>query len=278
MNIGGTAAVLEAAREVGARRVVLASTAGVYGDPGVLPTPEHAPIAPLSPYGASKAAAETYMQLFTRLHGLSTLALRMANVYGPRQDPHGEAGVVAIFTGAAREGRSAIDLRRRRADARLRARVRRRARRSPPPAQSPVTGVLNVSTGPRDERRRAWRACSACETELRPGRAGEILRSCLDPTAAAQALGWRAQDVAGGRPGDDPVSFPQIPVFDLRLEEDDVQAVLDVYRSGWLTMGPRTAEFEARVRRAPRRQARRRRLLLHGGAAPRVPGRGRRAR
>ena len=87
--------------------MVLASTAGVYGDPGVLPTPEHAPIAPLSPYGASKAAAETYMQLFTRLHGLSTLALRMANVYGPRQDPHGEAGVVAIFTGAAREGRTA---------------------------------------------------------------------------------------------------------------------------------------------------------------------------
>ena len=74
----------------------------MYGDPAALPTPEHTPIAPLSPYGASKAAAETYMQLFTRLHGISTLALRMANVYGPRQDPHGEAGVVAIFSRRAR--------------------------------------------------------------------------------------------------------------------------------------------------------------------------------
>ena len=74
------------------------------------------------------------------------------------------------------------------------------------------------------------------------------------------------------------MSFPQIPLFDLRLEEEDVEAVLDVLRSGWLTMGPRTAEFERGVRRAPRRPARRRRLLVHGGAAPRLPGRGRRAR
>ena len=104
VNVGGTAAVLEAARETGTRRVILASTAGVYGEPAAIPTPEHTPVAPLSPYGASKAAAETYLRLFHRLHGLSTLALRMANVYGPRQNPHGEAGVVAIFCGAAAEG------------------------------------------------------------------------------------------------------------------------------------------------------------------------------
>jgi UDP-glucose 4-epimerase len=79
-----------AARLQGARRVVLASTAGVYGDPALVGTPEEAPIAPLSPYGASKAAAETYMSLFRRLHGVSTLSLRLANVYGPRQDPYGD--------------------------------------------------------------------------------------------------------------------------------------------------------------------------------------------
>src|SRR5262249_34994223 len=107
VNVGGTAVVLTAALEAGAERVVLASTAGVYGDPRVLPTSEGAALAPLSPYGASKAAAEAYLELFSRLHGLSTVSLRMANGYGPRQDPHGEAGVVAIFCAAAAEGRSA---------------------------------------------------------------------------------------------------------------------------------------------------------------------------
>ena len=191
VNIGGTAAVLEAAREVGARRVVLASTAGVYGDPGVLPTPEHAPIAPLSPYGASKAAAETYMQLFTRLHGLSTLALRMANVYGPRQDPHGEAGVVAIFTGAAREERTAIiygDGAQTRDYVHVSDVVRAFA------AAGAITrhGRAERVHGRRDERRRPGEPARPPDRAA-PGRAGEILRSCLDPTAAAQALGWRAK-------------------------------------------------------------------------------------
>ena len=105
VNVAGTAAAIDAARRAGARRFVLASTAAVYGDPEVLPTPESTPPRPLTPYGAGKAAAETYLALYGRLYGLSTLALRMANVYGPRQDPHGESGVVAIFCGAATERR-----------------------------------------------------------------------------------------------------------------------------------------------------------------------------
>ena len=105
INIAGTAAVLEAARRAGAPRVVLASTAAVYGQPDKLPILERAPLRPLTPYGAAKAAAEAYLDLYRRLYGLSTLALRMANVYGPRQDPHGESGVVAIFNGAAAERR-----------------------------------------------------------------------------------------------------------------------------------------------------------------------------
>jgi UDP-glucose 4-epimerase len=104
-NVGGTAAVLGAARDAGARRLILASTAAVYGDPPELPITEATAIAPLAPYGASKAAAEGYLELFSRAYGLSTLALRMSNVYGPRQNPHGEAGVIAIWCSAAAEGR-----------------------------------------------------------------------------------------------------------------------------------------------------------------------------
>ncbi len=106
VNVAGTAAVLEAARRAGATRVVFASTAAVYGDPRSVPISEAAPVAPVSPYGAGKAAAETYLAAFGRLYGLSTLSLRLANAYGPRQDLHGEAGVVAIFCGAAAEGRT----------------------------------------------------------------------------------------------------------------------------------------------------------------------------
>ena len=191
VNIGGTAAVLEAARDAGVGRVVLASTAGVYGDPATIPTTEDAPVAPLSPYGASKAAAESYLDLFLRLHGLSTLSLRMANVYGPRQSPHGEAGVVAIFCGAAAEGRPATiygdghqtrdfifvgDV----VDAFVAA------------GRSEVNGSLNVSTGSETSLNELAGALGL-ETVEGPGRRGEIRRSCLDPGASAERLGWRAR-------------------------------------------------------------------------------------
>src|SRR5947209_9398849 len=105
-NVLGTIAVLEAARSSGCRRVVNTSTGGgLYGDAGVLPTPEDHPIRPLAPYGQSKYAAEGYCELYTRLYGLSTISLRYGNVYGPRQDVHGEAGVVAIFCGHLVDGR-----------------------------------------------------------------------------------------------------------------------------------------------------------------------------
>ena len=103
----GTIAVLEAARAAGTRRLVNTSTGGgLYGDADLLPTPEDYPIRPLAPYGQGKYAAEGYCGLYTRLHGLSTVSLRYGNVYGPRQDVHGEAGVVAIFCGHLVEGRA----------------------------------------------------------------------------------------------------------------------------------------------------------------------------
>ena len=101
----GTIAVLEAARATGVTRVVNTSTGGgLYGDADVLPTPEDSPIRPLAPYGQSKLGAEGYCALYTRLHGLSTVSVRYGNVYGPRQDVHGEAGVVAIFCGHLIDG------------------------------------------------------------------------------------------------------------------------------------------------------------------------------
>ncbi|HSO93638.1 MAG TPA: NAD-dependent epimerase/dehydratase family protein [Candidatus Dormibacteraeota bacterium] len=99
VNVLGTIALLQASVRNGVRRFLFASTGGaLYGDADVTPTPEDYPTLPVSPYGASKLASEVYLRTFNALHGLSYAALRYANVYGPRQDPHGEAGVVAIFS------------------------------------------------------------------------------------------------------------------------------------------------------------------------------------
>ena len=105
-NVVGTLNVLNAATAAGAR-LVLASTGGaMYGDDVALPTPETCPPATLAPYGVSKYCAEQYVLLFNRLHAAGHVALRLGNVYGPRQDPHGEAGVVAIFCGQVARGQA----------------------------------------------------------------------------------------------------------------------------------------------------------------------------
>jgi UDP-glucose 4-epimerase len=96
-NVLGTVAVLEAARRAGARKVVLASSVAIYGPPAVLPVCEETPTNPLSPYAVSKLAGELYLRQYSQLHGLETTTLVLTNTYGPRQDPHGEAGVIAIF-------------------------------------------------------------------------------------------------------------------------------------------------------------------------------------
>lgn len=99
VNIAGLINILEGARDAGTRRVVFVSSGGViYGDPEAFPTPESAPKCPVSPYGVSKLAGEYYLNCYREVHGLEYVALRYGNVYGPRQDPSGEAGVVAIFS------------------------------------------------------------------------------------------------------------------------------------------------------------------------------------
>ena len=190
-NVGGTAAVLEAARVAGAGRVVLASTAAVYGDPVSIPTPEEAAIAPLSPYGAGKAAAELYMDLFARLHGLSTVSLRMANVYGPRQDPHGEAGVIAIFCGSAIQGRPVTvfgDGRQTR-DYVYVGDVTRAFKAA---GDSDATGAINVATGIETEVNDLVDVLGVPVSNA-PERQGEVRRSALAAQRARERLGWEAR-------------------------------------------------------------------------------------
>ncbi len=106
INVDGFLNVVENARKYNTRRILFVSSGGVvYGEPEVRPTPEEAPKAPLSPYGVTKLAAEYYLHYYRIVHGVEYAALRYANVYGPRQNPHGEAGVVAIFSSRIREGK-----------------------------------------------------------------------------------------------------------------------------------------------------------------------------
>lgn len=105
VNVVGTAGVLEAARTAGARKVVFTSSCAVYGVPDALPVPPTAALRPASPYAASKVSGEVYAQMYGALHGIDFTTLTLANVYGPRQTPEGEAGVISIFTDALLAGR-----------------------------------------------------------------------------------------------------------------------------------------------------------------------------
>jgi UDP-glucose 4-epimerase len=198
-NVLGTIAVLQAARAAGARRVVSSSTGGgLYGEADVLPTAEDSPIRPLAPYGQGKHAAEGYCELYSRLHGLSTISLRYGNVYGPRQDIHGEAGVVAIFCGHLVEGRTSTvfgDGRQTRDWVEVSDVVRANLMAS----DSDLSGPVNIGTGRETsvldllQALRAVSQAAAPEPVFAPERAGEVRRSCLDVTRARRELGWEAE-------------------------------------------------------------------------------------
>jgi UDP-glucose 4-epimerase len=201
VNVGGTANVLEAARASDCGRVVSISTGGaIYGEGEgqQLPLPEDAPIAPLSAYGQSKFAAEGYLSLFERLYGLSGVSLRLGNVYGPRQDPLGEAGVIAIFCGLLKEGgrpkvfgdgtqtRDYIyvgDV----VSAALAA------------GESDATGAVNIGTGVETnvleliEALKGLSGNESFEPEFAPARTGEVQRITIDAGRAQRELNWRAE-------------------------------------------------------------------------------------
>jgi UDP-glucose 4-epimerase len=198
VNVEGTVNVLSAAQAYGVPRVVNTSTGGaIYGEGRQLPAPEDHPVAPEAPYGLSKFCAEQYCELFNRLHGLSTVSLRYGNVYGPRQDPLGEAGVIAIFCGRLLENGSAIifgsgeqtrdyvfvdDV----VDANLRA------------AESDATGPINIGLGQEKSVLDIVEVLNeqsgkGFEPEHAPERPGEVQHIALDPSRAREELGWEAK-------------------------------------------------------------------------------------
>ncbi len=202
INVGGTANVLEAAAASQVGRVVFVSTGGaIYGEGAgkQLPLDESTAIAPLSAYGQSKYAAEGYLALYERLYGVSGMALRLGNVYGPRQDPLGEAGVVAIFCGKLRAGEQPLvygdgtqtrdyiyvgDV----VEAAIAA------------AQSDAVGALNIGTGKEVSvldliavLRELGGDPEGFEAEFAGPRAGEVQRISLDASAAERVLGWQAR-------------------------------------------------------------------------------------
>jgi UDP-glucose 4-epimerase len=195
VNVLGTLNVLEAAKPHRAP-VVLTSTGGaLYGNEAPRPTPETYPPAPLSPYGASKWAGEAYVRTWANATGVGHTVCRLANIYGPRQSPHGEAGVVSIVSNLLWQGKQPVlygqgqatrdyvhvsDV----AEALMRARGH--------------GGVFNVASGRETAVLEIFTllqeaAGSAVGPKLAPLREGELERSCMDPGCAQRELGWSAK-------------------------------------------------------------------------------------
>jgi UDP-glucose 4-epimerase len=197
VNLIGTLNVLEGARAAGTRKVVFAASGGtLYGEPEKLPVPESHPQRPLSPYGVSKKAACDYLAAYRALHGIEFTALALANVYGPRQDPHGEAGVVAIFAGRLLSGQPCTifgDGNQTRDFVYVDDVVDAFAR-----AAAKGSGLLmNIGTGAETSvntlyETMATAAGSSAAAVAAPPRAGELARSSLDPTRAGIHLGWKS--------------------------------------------------------------------------------------
>lgn len=196
VNVLGTLNVLQCCVRHGVRRVLFASTGGaIYGEPERLPASEDHPARPVSPYGVHKLCGEHHLAAYGRLYGLPWVALRYGNVYGPRQDPFGEAGVVAIFCAAMLEGRRPTIF----GDG-LHTRdyvyVEDVAHANLLALEADVQGVFNVGTGVETSTRRIFDLLREAtgyrgEPQYGPARPGDVRRICLDPARAERVLGWR---------------------------------------------------------------------------------------
>jgi UDP-glucose 4-epimerase len=202
VNIIGTLNVLEGARAAATRKVVFAASGGtLYGEPERLPVPESHPQRPLSPYGVSKKAAGDYLAAYRELHGIEFTALALANVYGPRQDPHGEAGVVAIFAGRLLAGEPCTifgDGTQTRDFVYVDDVVDAFAR-----AAHKGSGLLmNIGTGVETSVNELYLTMAEAAGVDAPAayaapRPGELARSSLDPSRAGIHLGWKPWTTTG---------------------------------------------------------------------------------
>ena len=198
VNVVGTVNLLQACVDAGVRRVVFASSGGaIYGDTEAVPTPEQHPAAPASAYGAAKLCGETYGDVFHQLHGLEFVPLRYGNVYGPRQDPHGEAGVVAIFAERLLRGEECV-INGEGTQTRDYVYVDDVVRANLLAAVTDELRAFNVGTGIETDVNGVFellvQACDARAQAVHgPPKQGEQARSCLDIRAAAELLGWAPQ-------------------------------------------------------------------------------------
>jgi UDP-glucose 4-epimerase len=210
INVDGWLNVLESARAADVGRVVFVSSGGVvYGEPEQVPTRETAPKAPISPYGVSKLTGEHYLFYFRKVHGLEGVALRYSNVYGPRQDPHGEAGVIALFSRRLIEGRNLTifgDGEQTRDYVYVGDVAAANLAVSAVPLPDPESiddAAFNVATGVEVSVRRLAETMlevsgGHVDVEFAPARPGELLRSALD-TARLREAGWAPEiDLAEG--------------------------------------------------------------------------------
>jgi UDP-glucose 4-epimerase len=197
VNVVGTVRLAEAARRAGVRKIVHTSSGGsIYGTPPVYPTSEDVPTDPSSPYAASKVAGEVYLNMYRNLYGLECSHIAPGNVYGPRQDPHGEAGVVAIFSRALLAGKPTKifgdgtdtrdyvfvdDV----VDAYVKS-----------SGEAGDGQRFNIATGTETSTRQlhsiiAKAADAPDEPDFHPPRLGDLRRSCLDISRAERVLGWQ---------------------------------------------------------------------------------------
>ncbi len=198
VNLVGMLNLLEHGRRHGLRRVVFASSGGtVYGEQERFPARETDATAPVSPYGVAKLATERYLYFYRCAYDISYIALRYANVYGPRQDPHGEAGVVAIFAGKLLDGETPT-INGSGEQTRDYVFVADVVRANELALEASYCGALNIGTGIETDVNRLFqvlRAETGSEAPERhgPGKPGEQARSVLDPARALQEIGWSPQ-------------------------------------------------------------------------------------
>ncbi|WP_151641219.1 GDP-mannose 4,6-dehydratase [Corynebacterium sp. 11A] len=205
MNTISTIRIAEAARQTGVRKVVYTSSGGaIYGRPESFPVSEEEPVRPMSPYAASKVGGETYLNMYRRLYGLDCTHIAPANVYGPRQDPHGEAGVVAIFSKNLLAGASTVVFGEG-SNTRDYVYVGDLVRAFVAASGEQGSGMrFNIGTGVETTDRAlhslvAQAVGVADKPRFEPARVGDVPRSCLDSSRAQSVLGWRPEvDVAEG--------------------------------------------------------------------------------
>jgi UDP-glucose 4-epimerase len=205
VNLVGFLNLMEAARQSGLRKVIFSSTGGaIYGEQDAFPCDEDHPRRPVSPYGVAKFATEAYLFFYRVEYGIDYLALRYANVYGPRQDPHGEAGVVAIFCGRILDGKP-VTIYGDGKQTRDYVYVGDVVRANLAALESKASGVaLNIGTGVETDVNQLYAALAGAAGVSTPphyeaARAGEQRRSVISPARAARELGWRpATDLRAG--------------------------------------------------------------------------------